>query len=92
MLANLGKCFFRNLELIICRKFRHPRNPRAKNQNFSEFHFESFWRCIGKGRTILCQNYPQCPSFKGMKHPKEEGCTDFLETLGGSYGSAEEEG
>jgi hypothetical protein len=29
--------------------------------------------------------------FKVLKHPKREGRTDFLETLGGSYGSAEEE-
>jgi hypothetical protein len=30
--------------------------------------------------------------FQVLKHSKEEGCTDFLETLGGSYGSAKEEG
>jgi hypothetical protein len=30
--------------------------------------------------------------FQVMKHSKEEGCMDFLESLGGSYGSAEEEG
>jgi hypothetical protein len=37
MLVDSGKRFFRNPELIFCRKFRHPRNPRAKNQNFSNF-------------------------------------------------------
>jgi hypothetical protein len=30
--------------------------------------------------------------LQGLKHSKEEGRTDFLETLRGSYGSAEEEG
>jgi hypothetical protein len=35
---------------------------------------------------------PQRSSFKRLKHPKEEGRTYFLETLGGMYGSAEEEG
>ena len=49
ILAHLGEHFFRNLELIFYRKFRHPRNPRAKNQNFSEFHFESLCRCVGGG-------------------------------------------
>jgi hypothetical protein len=92
MFVDSGKHFFINPELIFCRKFRHPRNPRVKNQNFSKFRFDSFWRCVGRGRTLLCQKYPQCPSFKGLKHPKEEGHMDFLETLGGSYGSAEEEG
>jgi hypothetical protein len=28
--------------------------------------------------------------FQVLKHSKEEGHTDFLETLGGSYGSTEE--
>ena len=31
-------------------------------------------------------------NFQVTKHSKEEGRMDFLETLGGSYGSAEEEG
>jgi hypothetical protein len=39
MLVDLGEIFFRNLELIFCRKFRHPRNPRAKNQNFFSRNF-----------------------------------------------------
>jgi hypothetical protein len=30
--------------------------------------------------------------FQVLKHSKEEGRTDFMETLGGLYGSAEEEG
>jgi hypothetical protein len=30
--------------------------------------------------------------FQELKHSKEEGRIDFLETLGGLYGSAEEEG
>jgi hypothetical protein len=92
ILVDSEKCFFKNPELIFYKKFRHPRNPRAKNQNFLKFHFERFWRCAGRGHTLLCQKYPQRPSFKGMKHPKEEDCTNFLETLGGSYGSAKEEG
>jgi hypothetical protein len=31
-------------------------------------------------------------NFQVRKHSKEEGHIDFLETLGGSHGSAEEEG
>jgi hypothetical protein len=30
--------------------------------------------------------------FQVLKNSKEEGRTDFMETLEGSYGSAEEEG
>jgi hypothetical protein len=35
MISNLRKkCFFRNLRLIFCRKFQHPRNLGPKTQKY----------------------------------------------------------
>jgi hypothetical protein len=65
MLADSGKRFFRKTKLIFCRKFWHPRNPRAKNQNFSEFCLRASGDALEEAILFYAESSPNVQVLRG---------------------------